>query len=242
MSGLSARIDASRMAGAFSDYERFTAKRLERAALLATDKAGKALVRDIRQGFAAAALGRLGQAFKDRSDLARGGVQKRYGADGFSVSSTVYVRSASERTLGAIQSYTEGAAIRPVRGRWLWIATDNVQRLTGSGANRRRLTPALWKANGLEARIGPLVPVRGINGYPMLVVKTGAVPLSGKKNALKGRLKSGRAPKGHVNAEFVVAFIAIPFTSRAARIDLADLVRRQMAALPGLIRAEIGRI
>ena len=42
-------------------------------------------------------------------------------------------------------AYTRGADIGPVKGRWLWIPTPEIQRLAGSGKSRRRVTPGNWR-------------------------------------------------------------------------------------------------
>ncbi len=186
----------------------------------------------VRQDMSAAGLGRLGQALGSTSDFRKGQVYREAG--GWSASGVVYVRSKSERTVGAIEAYTRGANIRPVKSPWLWIPTDNIQRMVGRGKDRRRLTPSLWKSSGLESRIGPLEMIESVNGYPLLVVKTGAVAMTGKARSLRGRLKSGRAPKGFQNRDFIVAFIGIPFTSRTARVSISRIAREVMTQLPRL--------
>lgn len=237
---LSARIDSSKFGAAFERYYRFGIQRWERAALIATDRGATILKNNIRQDMASASLGKLGQAITSTSDLKKGGIQKRYGRHGFSASGLVYVRSRSERTVGALTSYLGRGSTRiaPRKGRWLWIATDNIPRLT----NRTRMTPELYRKNGFEQKIGPLVLIKSVNGYPLLVAKNIGVSAAGKKRSARSLTKSGRARKGQVEKAFVVAFIGIPYTSREARVDPRELHAQVMSQLPELMRQALGRI
>ena len=221
---------------AFDTFYRGAIQRFEQAALKATDAAARKAKSEIRTAMADAGLGRLGQAIDATSDLRKQRGVKRYPDDGFSASGVVFIRSQSERTLGAIEAYTRGADIRPVRGRWLWIPTDNIPRIAG----RKRLTPASWVKNGLDRKIGPLEMVRSVNGYPLLVVKQTNVPMSDLKRKPRASLKNGRSPKGYAPREFLVAFVGIPFTARAARIDVSAIMRSVQAELPTLFRQAFG--
>lgn len=238
MPRLSARIDSGQRDAAFGQYYRFAVQRMENAALIATDRAARVAKAEVRNAMSGARLGRLGNAVDATSDLKQGNGVYRRGVDGFSASGGVFVRSKSERTLGAIESYTEGAEIRPRPGRWLWIATDNIPRVTG----RYRMTPELYRKNGFEQKIGPLTFVRSVNGYPLLVAKNVGVDLSGRKRSARSLTKSGRARKGQVERQFVVAFIGIPYTSRAARVDVTAIMRQEQARLPQYFRDALGRI
>lgn len=211
---------------------------MERAALIATDQAAKNGKASIRAAMAGAGLGRLGQAIGSQSDLSEGRGVHRYANGGFSASGIVYVRSRSERTLGAIDSYTKGSVIRPVRSRWLWVPTDSIPRV----AKRYRLTPAMWTASGLDRKIGPLVRIKSVNGYPLLIVENATVALSGKKRSAKRLNKNGRPAKGQVEKQFLVAFIGIPYTARAARVDVDALLAPIAAALPAGFNQALGRI
>ena len=240
--GFRGTVSGEATKGAFASYYADVGRKLERAGLEGTHRAGELLKRRIRDDMAGAGLGRLGQAFTTKSDKDRGGIQKRYTNGGFSVSSTLYVRSRSERTLGAIESYTQGSEIRPVRSRWLWFPTDEVQRVAGAGANRRRLTPGNWSSFGLDRKIGPLVYVKSVNGNPLLVVQNVGSSALGVKSKLKSLTKRGQPRKGQVERKFVVAFVGIPRTSRAARINVEALAREALDQLPLLIRNALERI
>ena len=239
MPAISANFVPADFKGSLNDYLRFMVERAESAALKSTDRAAKTAKARIRTEMGSARLGTLGNAFAAKSDLDRGGIQVRYGSNGgFAASGIVYVRTKSERTLGAIQAYTEGADIRPVRSRWLWIATDNIPRVTG----RYRMTPELWVKNGFDQKIGPLVVVRSVNGYPLLVVKNVGLSAAGSRRSAKSLTKRGMPRKGQIEKQFVVAFIGIPFTSRAARVDVQNIIDEVRAELPQMFIEALGRI
>lgn len=235
MPRLSARVFADNYLGRYRQSLRLIDRRMEAAALIATDVASRQAQRQIRAEMAGARLGRLGQAIGQTSDMQKGRIHRR--GDGWSASGVVYVRSKSERTLGAIEAYTRGADIRPVRGRWLWIPSDDIPRVS----KRERLTPALWVRNGLDRKIGPLVTIRSVNGYPLMVVKNVGVSATGAKRSAKGLTKKGTARKGQRVKEFLVAFIGIPRTARAARVDVTAIMRAVQADLPRLFNEAIGR-
>lgn len=225
----------------FADVERFARARAERAALEATHKAGRYAVLRIRDQMRSAGLGRLGNAIDNTSDLKKRGVVYRRG-DGFSASAAIFIRSRSERSRGAIKSYTEGSQINPVRGRWLWFPTDEITRVAGSKEKRARLTPGNWSSLGMDKRIGPLVFVRSDKGTPLMIVKNVGVSAAGARRSAKSLRKSGQPRKNQVTQEFIVAFIAIPRTSRQARIDVPAILRSVAADLPALFNEALGRI
>lgn len=236
--GLSARLEEGQFDAAFSDYYRFAEQRMERAALEATDKARRIALSQVRGQMQGSGLGRLGQGITSTSDLERGRGVHRTPGGGFSASGIVYVRSTSERTRGAIEAYTRGASIKPRRGRWLWIPTKEIPRVT----NRYRMTPDLWRRNGFDRKIGPLVLIRSVNGYPLLVVRNVGVSLAGKPRSARSLTKSGRPRKGQTAKSFLVAFIGIPYTSRAARVDISAIMRSVQDQLPQLFANALGRI
>lgn len=235
---LSARLQPGDFNGPFADWRRFAEQRMERAALIATDRAAAQAKASIRTAMSGAGLGRLGQAITSQSDLSEGRGVHRYAGGGFSSSGVVYVRSRSERSLGAIEAYTKGAQIRPVRSRWLWVPTDNIPRVS----KRYRLTPAMWTESGLDRKIGPLVRIRATNGNPLLIVRNVGIDLSGRKRSAKSLTKRGAPRKGQVERDFIVAFIGIPYTNRAARIDVDALLAPIAGNLPAQFNDALGRI
>jgi hypothetical protein len=234
MPRIAAKIDRGDYVGPYRQFGLAIDRRLELAALEATDKAAKLAVRSIRTAMQGAGLGRLGNGLGAASDLSSGRGIHRREAGAWSASGVVFVRSRSERTRGAIESYTEGAEIRPTRGRWLWIATPDIQRLAGGQGKRQRVTPGNWQALGLDQRIGPLVFLKSVNGRPLLAVQGAGVALTGQTGSARSLTKSGRARKGQIKRELLIAFIAIPRTSRAARVDVNSIMRAVQADLPRL--------
>lgn len=218
----------------FEQLERNTIARMQVAVLLATQKAAVAAHGKLRSAMGAAGLGRLGNAIGQGSDAQKNGRVHQRGS-GWSSSGWLHMRSRSERTRGAIEAYVAGAEITPRRGKWLWIPTDDIP----SRAARQRMTPELYQRAGFETKIGPLVLIKGINGRPLLVIKNASLSASGKPRSAKSRRKDGGLRKGQVAKDFIVAFIAIPRTSRRARVDLAQIMREAQASLPRLIAAEL---
>lgn len=241
MSSLRARIDTSRIGGAIDKLHREAQRKMERAALIVVDRASRKALTDTRQAMASASLGRLGNAIGQTSDLRDGHGVKQRGGRGFSASGILFVRSRSERTLGMLAAYAEGTTIRPRAGRWLWIPTEAIQRVGGSGKARERVTPANWDRLGLGSKIGKLELVPSVNGRPLLIVRGAGVALSGKSRSARSLRRNGTARLGQVAREFVVAFIGIPSTSRAARVDIAAIARAAAQSLPELFRQQGGR-
>lgn len=232
MARLTATLRRPDTRGPFEAYYRGAVQVMEQAALIATDRGRRKALTRLRGEMQAAGLGRLGNAIGSTSDLERGiGVHRR-GDGGFSASGTLFIRSGSKRSRGAIEAYTQGAEIVPRRGRWLWIATDEIPRVT----NRERMTPELYRKNGFETKIGPLVQIRGINGYPLLVVRNVGVSEAGRRRSARSLTKSGRPRKGQRARELIVAFVAIPRTTRAARVDPHAILEQTARELPEMWR------
>lgn len=186
-----------------------------------SDRAAVKLKNQIRQDMAGARLGRLGQAITHTSDKAKGrGVYRK--GDVSRASGIVYIRSKSPRTVGAIISYTEGADITAKNSSgYLWYPLDAAQRLIGKGKDRRRLEPRFWKSSGLEAKLGPLIRIKGSDGNPLLVVRNvGVGQVKGGRTRARPLLKSGRPRKGDTAAEIVPIFKGIRRTARQARINV----------------------
>lgn len=233
---LSARVERGQMGAAFETFYRNAVQRTERAALIATDKAARKALDQTRSQMQSAGLGTLGRGIDATSDLKRKRGVHRTGG-GWSASGVVFIRSKSDRTVGAIEAYTKGANILPVKGRWLWIPTDQIPL---RGKDRERLTPGKWKASGLEARIGPLVMVKRKNGYPLLVVKNVGVSAAGKARSARNLKKNGLPRAGQTEVS-IVAFIGIPHTARSARVDISAIMRSAQAELPSLFYQAMGR-
>lgn len=210
-------------------------------ALHETRKAAAKLKINIRAAFKGSGLGNLGNAIASGSDQQKHGRVFERGGGRWSASGWVYIRSKSERTIGAITSYTKGATISPRYGRWLWLATPDLKRVVGlpagdsKGQKKARLEPHLWDRT-YGRTLGSLVTIKSVNGRPIMIIKNPAfVSSSGKRGTIRGALKNGRAPKGTVKKDFIVAFIAIPNTVRAQRVDVAALAKDVASQLPSSI-------
>lgn len=242
MPRIAAKIERADYAGPFRAFGLAIDRRMELAALEATDKAAKLAVRSIRQAMQGAGLGRLGNGLGAASDLSSGrGIHRKEGG-AWSASGVVFIRSRSERTRGAIESYTAGSEIRPTRGRWLWIATPDIQRLAGGKGKRQRVTPGNWASLGLDQRIGPLVFLKSVNGNPLLAVQGAGVALTGATGSARSLRKNGTARRGQLKRELLIAFIAIPRTSRAARVDVNSIIGAAQADLPRLFAEALAKV
>lgn len=237
---MTARLSAGDLRGPFAEFRRRAEQRLERAALIATDRASRDALSKLRSSMASAGLGRLGNAIGATSDLREGSRVKRSPGGGFSVSGVLFIRSKSPRTIGTLESYLEGSEIRPVRSRLLWVPTDAILRLAGGRDQRQRVTPGNWAALGLDSRIGPLVYVKAKGGFPLLIVRNVGVAISGRLGSARALTKTGRARKGQTQVPAVVAFVGIPRTSRAARVNAAEIVRAASESLPSLFATAMG--
>jgi hypothetical protein len=230
-------------AGAAFDRARaFHETRIQRAMLAATRIGAERLERRLRERLAGASLAGLGRALKATSDQQQGRGVHLNPSDGlFSASGLVVVRSGSARTRGALTAYTAGAVIRPVRARWLWFPSEDIQRLVGKGRKRQRLTPGNWESSGMAAKLGPLVPIKSVNGFPLLIVHNVGTSLAGAARSAKPLNKNGKAKKGQRARTMIVAFIAIPNTTRAWRVDVRALHREAMASLPATFGQQLER-
>jgi len=223
--------------GPFLQYRRMAIQRSEAAALVATDRASLAAKGSIREDMAGARLGRLGMAIGAGSDLRKGGRVHRFGNSGFSESGWIFIRSRSERTVGAIKIYGKSGDIFPTKG-WLWIPTDNVPKRVG----RYKMTPARYMQSGLATSIGPLVQIPGRHpGEALLVVNKVSIRSTGRANPRR-LPRTGRTRAGRAAVEQLVMFIGIKRTARAQRFSPMDRYRQQQALLPSYWHQAIGTI
>lgn len=221
------------------ELEREFSRQLEKSAIAFTLRAAKTVKEKIRSEMATAGLGTLGMGIGHGhgGPEEKAGNVRRKGA-GWSASGAVFIREGSRRTRGAIASYTDlpSTQIRPKNGRWLWIATPDLKRVVGlpkdgkGGPSKARLTPALWDLTyGLK--FGSLQVIKGINGRPLLILSNPAgVSLSGKRG-IRTLRKNGQPRRGDIAKKFIVAFIAIPATSRAAKINVPNIINQVISDL-----------
>lgn len=215
---------------------RYRAKLLE-ASGRATEKAAFGARDEIRGAMRGQRLGNLANTIGASSDLRK----KRFrqtGTNGFDVAGFVFARIRSERTAGALAAYVsnDSTTIAPVRGRWLWIATQEIPRRAG----RRRMTPALYNSTGLDRRIGPLVFIPGKRPSIAYLVVTDTTIQTARSGKAKAVPKSGRVGKGRAQVG-IVAFIGIRRTRRSRRVDPRSIARNWQNRLPALLREQLGR-
>lgn len=232
-----ARFEVGR-AGQFGEFRRFCIQRLERASLVATDRAARAAAAEIKGEL----RGRLGGAITSGSDLRKGRSVHRLGAEGYRASGWVVIRGKpgrqSERTVGAIISATEGAEIRPTHGAFLWISTDEIPRFAG----RYRMTPALYRRSGLESRIGPLVQVPGRHrGESLLIVRNVSVDRFGRRGRARRLPRRGAIGGSRERRDFIVAFVGITNTARTAYVDARQIISLESSRLPEYRSAAMAR-
>lgn len=211
--------------GQFAEFRRNCIQRWERASLVATDRAARAGL----AAFRSALPGRLGRALGAGSDLQKGRGVHRFPGGGYRASGWIFIRGRSERTVGAIESATEGAEIAPRKGPFLWLSTDEIPRFAG----RKRMTPALYNASGLASRIGPLVQVPGRHGgESLLIVRSVTVDRFGRKGRARRLPRRGAIGGSRERRDFIVAFVGIRRTSRAALLDARQTIALEQARLP----------
>lgn len=220
----------------FRDFQRGCIQRMENAALVASDRAARTAVSTLRAQMAAADLGRLGNAIGSTSDLRMSGRVHRRSGQGFSASGIVHLRTANERTVGTIVSYTEGAEITP-RGEWLWFGTKDLQKRVKGNF---RMTPARYRAGGYERKIGPLIQIPGTHHSEALLIVRNITVRNVMGDKPRAIPKSGRVRAGRVLQDQFVAFIGIRRTSRRARVNPRAIFEWARSSLPLLIRQAIG--
>jgi hypothetical protein len=228
----SVRPDYNALIRAEAKFRRLAEQRL----LDESHRAAEETLNQIREEMAAAGLGRLGNALGFTSDRKRGRGVHRSGSR-VSASGVVHIRSGSPRSRGAIEAYTGGAEIAPKRGRWLWIASDDIPALAGRGKERGRMTPELYNEKGFATKIGPLVFVMSKGGTPLLIVKNVGVNAAGMARSAKSLTKKGLPRKGQVAMDFVVAFYGIPKTTRQARVNPKVIAAEQAQRMGRRLRS-----
>ncbi len=201
----------------------------------------KAAKERIRQQMRARKLGRAAGIVASTSDLEK----KRVPAvpesgRGWRAGAVVYGRTGgSERAEGLLRAYSSGTVtILPRRGRWLAIATPELAKrvpgLKGKGrTGSYRMTPALYRARGLERRIGKLQLVPGKSpGEALLIVRNVQVNAARGFGGARRIAKTGKIYAGKAKRDFIVAFVLIRVTRRAQRFDPKAIFRAEFKEMP----------
>jgi len=79
--------------------------------------------------------------------------------------------------------------------------------------------------------------MKAADGTPLLAIRNATLSLSGKARSARPLTKTGKVPKGQVQQEVIIAFIGIPRTSRKARINVPEIMRKvlsEMAKVDGV--------
>jgi hypothetical protein len=220
--------------GQFPEFRRVSLQRLEKASQAAVTRAAREALLQIRQR-----LGRLGNALGTGSDQTKGRSGKATPGGGYRTSGWIHVRSKSPRAVGAIQAATEGATILPVKGKWLWIATDEIPRRAG----RKKMTPELYRSSGLESRIGPLEFIGGRHrGEALYIVHNVSVDRLGRRGRARRLPKHKRLAATRAKKDFIVAFVGIRNTARSRKVDPEAILRQAQARLPEYRAAALASI
>lgn len=226
-------------ADALGQFRRSLSKRLTIAAARATDAAARLARDDLRHDMRAQRLGGLSNVIGSTSDRQKGRVNTG-DISLLDVAGFVTVRNVkSPRTAGALKSYLDNdqTTIAPVRGRWLAIPTKEIP----SKSARRKMTPDLYRASGLEEKIGPLEFVKSKRpGVAYLVVNDVTIRTDGKNGKARRLPKRGVASKGRGHVS-VIAFILIRVTRRSRRSDPRQIAERWARRMPALLNQELSR-
>ncbi len=222
----------------YASAKRITLTRLSRAVGKATDDTAREARNDMKTAMLNTGLGKLSRAIRYTSDKAKGRIPDiNSNTNRWRAGATVFATNGSDRTEGALQSYTNSTTtIVPRRGRWLAIATDEIPKRVG----RYRMTPELYVSSGLDRRIGELefIPSKRPN-EALLIARN--VSVNGARGFGQARRipRHGRTPGGRKRVDFVVAFILIRITRRAERFNPGAIFKGQFLKLPDRIKSNL---
>lgn len=214
--------------------ERITAdaKRVvDRAVVVAgtvNDKATKKAVDAQRAAMRAARLGKLANAVRSKTGRSRDrkGEPNSYGV--------IFAADGDEsRAGGALEAYSRGTTIRPVRGPWLWYQTAALARTSKVGGSRGRLTPERYRQMGNP--LGPLRFARISAGFAKLYVDVADVAVKTGRATRPGKGK----PRTKVRTKRVTIFYGMKQTRRAQRYDPQRITAQVHAQIPAEIAAEM---
>lgn len=181
-----------------------------------------------RQAMKTVQLGGLSNAVK--AQVGRG-TDRRGNPNAFGV---IFIDDGDDsRAAGAIEAYTEGATISPVKGPWLWYQTDKLARTSKlpTGGKRGRLTPERYAKMGNP--LGPLRFARLSPRFAKLYVDVADVAVKTGRATRPGK----RMSRNKVRMQRVTLFYGIKQTRRARRYDPQRISRQAHGEIP----AEIAR-
>jgi hypothetical protein len=101
------------------------------------------------------------------------------------------------------------------------------------------MTPELYNRSGLPSRIGRLVQVPGRHGgEALLIVRNVTVDRFGRKGRARRLPRRGGVRPTREQKAFIVAFVGVRNTRRAARLNPAALLEAASARLGALLAEE----
>ena len=198
--------------------------------------AGDQLKRDLRAQAEAADLGRLGKSWAHRH------YRGRYNP--FDMVSIVFPRGRGVRA--AIAAFDEGATVRPVNAKYLWIPTQ-WNRKSGRRGGRVLYKPGqLRNAFAARAQNGNLIVFARVSKAEVKT-KQGRIRQKAFVNStLKGKtqaklLGSGRVRRTEAILEYGVVpmFVLVPEVKLKKRLDLDAVIEPVLNALPAMIVKEM---
>lgn len=215
----------AQMDRAHQDLER----RLVRAAGAVIETKTREAQQRQRSAMRSAQLGGLANAVKIKTGRSRDkntGAPNAYGV--------IFADNGDESRAGqALQAYSRGTTILPVRGPWLWFQTDAIRRTAKvpGDTRRARMTPERYRKLG--SPLGPLEFARITPRLAKLYVEIADISV---KTGLASR-PGKRRSRTKVRTKRVTIFFGIKNTRRAQRFDPQSIVRQSHGEIPRAIAA-----
>ena len=193
-------------ASAYTDLAAADRLVLEQSAAVAIDKATTGATGLLRSTVRARGLGRLSNAVGSTSSFKGGRTE---GAKAWGV---LFARGGDDSLAGgALEAYSQGAKISPVKGPYVWFQTKALKSRVGLN----RMTPARYISSG--SPLGKLQFRRKDERIAELFVK--GVTLSAKSG--RARIPGGRSK---AKRQMVVLFVGLKNTTRLKRFDKDETV------------------
>ena len=183
-----------------------------------------------RTAMRAAQLGGLANAVKVKTGRGkdRKGNDNAYGV--------IFADNGDDSRAGqALQAYSRGTTIVPIKGNWLWYQTDAIRRTAKipGDTKRGRMTPERYRRQG--SPLGKLEFAQLSPRLAKLFVELADISV---KTGLASRPGKGK-PRTKVRTKRVTIFFGIKVTRRGQRYDPQGIVRQSFGEIPAAIAAEM---
>lgn len=209
----------------FQKMQREDRRILERAAHQAVDRRIRNAQQRTRRAISSAGLGKLGNAVGVTSSYTKG---KRAGPNAWGA---IYAKGGDNSLAGgALDAYSRGTTIRPLKGQWLWYQTPALARKIKIGTGLYRLTPERYNMMGQP--LGPL-KFRRISTNFAILYADGKFRVNPKGRA---KLAGPRAPHAQ-RRNRVTVFLGIKNTRRGKRFDQTKITEGESALVGATIAA-----